>query len=310
MSEITNFKGNVQTAQQYSSVEIAVDELLSRVGERVRKVREQRGIPRRVLSEKSGVSPRYLAQLESGAGNISIGLLKRVAHALDIRIEWLVSEEDPWTSDALRVAEMFRKSNGDVRDSVLKLLQPETPKTMRSKRICLLGLRGAGKSTLGNLAGSSLGVPFLELNREIEDHSGMPVSELMALYGQEGYRMLEAQALNRVISTHDSVILAVAGGIVSNPETYNNLLSNFHTVWVRATPSEHMERVWAQGDIRPMTGNPEAMDQLKSLLTAREAMYERALEVLNTSGETVDESLNKLLELIDESVFFVADRQI
>lgn len=115
--------------------------------------------------------------------------------------------------------------------------------------------------------------------------------------------MLEAQALNRVISTHDSVILAVAGGIVSNPETYNNLLGNFHTVWLRATPSEHMERVWAQGDIRPMTGNPEAMDQLKSLLTAREAMYERALETLNTSGETAEQSLQKLLKLVRKCGF-------
>lgn len=195
MAEITNFRGEAraETAQD----EAGVDALMARVGERVRRARDRKGIPRRVLSEKSGVSPRYLAQLEAGEGNISIGLLQKVAHALDHKIEWLVGEDDPWTSDALRIADLYRTANSDVQATVLSTLSPEPVAEARAKRVCLVGLRGAGKSTLGRRAGAQLGVPFVELNREIEEQAGMPVDEVMAFYGQEGYRRLEAQALGR-----------------------------------------------------------------------------------------------------------------
>ncbi|SMH51607.1 helix-turn-helix transcriptional regulator [Maritimibacter sp. HL-12] len=296
MAEITNFRGEVQQAA--SDADREVDILIARVGERVRRARDRKGIPRRVLSEKSGVSPRYLAQLEAGEGNISIGLLQRVAHALDHKIEWLVGEDDPWSSEPLRVADLFRSANARTQARVLATLSPEPVAAARAQRICLVGLRGAGKSTLGRRAGEALDIPFVELNREIEEQSGMPVDDLMALYGQEGYRRLEAQAIDRVIATHDTMILAVAGGIVAEPETYNVLLSKFHTIWVKATPAEHMARVREQGDTRPMAGNPEAMDQLKSILTAREALYERALAKLDTSGRTEDESLDEMLALI------------
>jgi XRE family aerobic/anaerobic benzoate catabolism transcriptional regulator len=300
VTEITNFRGETRPA---CDPEVGAQVLIARVGERVRKLRQQRGIPRRVLSEKSGVSPRYLAQLETGAGNISIALLERVAQALDFRIEWLVGEDDPWTSDALQVAELYRRADGDLRRAVQRLLQPDEPQSRRAQRICLLGLRGAGKSTLGRLAGQALDLPFLELNREIEDHSGMPVAEVMALYGQEGYRMLEAQALDRVIETHDSVILAVAGGIVADPTTFTALLAGFHTVWLRATAEDHMARVRAQDDLRPMRGNPEAMAQLKTLLDAREALYARAGAQIDTAGKTVETSLAELLAVIAEHRF-------
>jgi len=143
-----------------------------------------------------------------------------------------------------------------------------------------------------------LDLPFVELNNEIEDQSGMPVNEVIALYGQEGYRRLEARAISRVIATHDDLILAVAGGIVAEPETYNLLLAHFHTIWLRTSPEEHMARVRNQGDERPMAGNAEAMDQLRSILTSREALYGRALAQLDTSGQTVDASLAQLLALI------------
>lgn len=299
MSEITNFRGEVTQPD----ADDAVSALILRVGDRVRKARERKGIPRRVLSEISGVSPRYLAQLEGGEGNISIGLLQRVAIALDHRIEWLMGEEDPWTSDALRVADLFRVASSDVRQRVLDMLAPAPTEAMRAHRICLIGLRGAGKSTLGAAVGSALGVPFVELNREIEDQSGMPVNEVLALYGQEGYRKLEAQALGRVIATHDTMILAVAGGIVAEPETYKTLLSNFHTIWVKASPLDHMNRVRAQGDTRPMAGNPEAMEQLKSILTSREALYERALAQLDTTGKPLQTSVDELMALIRDRMF-------
>lgn len=303
MSEITNFRGETVAADDDRAGDAVVRALITRVGERVRKARELKGIPRRVLSEVSGVSPRYLALLEAGDGNISIGLLQRVAEALGHRIEWLVGEDDPWTSDTLRAAELFRAATADTRTRVLEMLTPVPSRDARRRRVALIGLRGAGKSTLGALAGEALDVPFLELNREIEEQSGMPVNELMAFYGQEGYRRLEAQALSRVVATHDTVILAVAGGIVAEPEVFNALLTNFHTIWIKASPGEHMARVRGQGDTRPMAGNPEAMDQLRFILTSRETLYDQASARLDTSGQTPEQSLDALLSLIRERGF-------
>lgn len=305
MTEITNFRGESSSQNVQDHAEASVEALIERVGERVREARQRRGIPRRVLSEMSGVSPRYLAQLEAGEGNISIGLLQRIAVALDHRIEWLVGEDDPWTSDVLRVADLYRVANADVQQAALRILNPEPVEALRAKRICLVGLRGAGKSTLGARLGAATNVPFVELNAEIEEQSGMPVSEVMALYGQEGYRKLEAQAVSRVIATHETMILAVAGGIVAEPETYNTLLSHFHTIWLRASPTEHMDRVRAQGDERPMAGNPEAMEQLKSILTSREALYNKALVQFDTSGLSEEEAFARLRDLVGERGFLI-----
>ncbi len=303
MSEITNFKGEAARVSE-NDPEAAAEALIKRVGERVRFVRERKGIPRRVLSEVSGVSPRYLAQLEAGEGNISIGLLQRVSSALGHRIEWLLSEDDPWTSEVVQIADLYRTASKDVRQQVRDILAPAGTEGQRANRVCLIGLRGAGKSTLGAYAGAAFGVPFVELNREIEAQSGMPVNEVLALYGQEGYRKLEAQAIERIIATHDSVFLAVAGGIVAEPETYKSLLANFHTIWVKASPDDHMSRVRAQGDTRPMAGNPEAMEQLKSILTSRETLYARAEAQLDTSGKSVEQSCEDLFTLIRDRDFF------
>ncbi|PVH29381.1 helix-turn-helix transcriptional regulator [Pararhodobacter oceanensis] len=303
MSEITNFRGETVPVAAETQGDAAVRTLINRVGERVRRARELKGIPRRVLSETSGVSPRYLALLEAGEGNISIGLLQRVAVALEHRVEWLLSEDDPWTSETQKVANLFRAASADQRSKVLEILAPQPECTTRGNRIALIGLRGAGKSTLGSLLGERLSLPFVELNREIEDHAGMPVTEVMAFYGQEGYRRLEAQALARIIETHDSMILAVAGGIVTDPEVFKTLLAHFHTVWIKASPSEHMERVRAQGDLRPMAGNPEAMEQLKFILTSREALYEQASTQLETSGCSVAQSADDLQALIETQGF-------
>ncbi len=303
MTEITNFRGETISPSQADQVKASVSGLILRVGERVRKARERKGISRRVLSEMSGVSPRYLAQLEAGEGNISIGLLQRVAIALDHRIDWLTGKDDPWSSDALRVAELFRNANAEVQQQVLRTLDPEPNETQRAHRICLIGLRGAGKSTLGALAGQALDMPFIELNSEIEDQSGMAINEVIALYGQEGYRRLESQAISRVIEVHDSIILAVAGGIVAEPETFNMLLGHFHTIWLRTTPEIHMARVREQGDERPMAGNPEAMAQLRSTLSSREVLYGKALVQLETTGQSIDASLAQLLALIRDQQF-------
>ncbi len=279
---------------------------ISMVGDRVRDARARKGISRRALSELSGVSQRYLAQLESGDGNVSIALLRRIAQSLDIDIEWLVAADDPWKSDLVTVIRLYRNAPAGTRDRVLELLNPDLQGPRRDGRIALIGLRGAGKSTLGRLAAQKLQVDFVELNQEIEEQSGMAVDELIALYGQEGYRRLEHQAIGRLAGTHDRLVLAVAGGIVSEPETFSFLLRNFHTIWLKAEPEEHMARVRGQGDERPMAGNPEAMDELRSILTSREALYAKAEASVNTSGTTVDTSLAALIGTIEKNGFLAS----
>jgi XRE family transcriptional regulator, aerobic/anaerobic benzoate catabolism transcriptional regulator len=279
------------------------EEFIRVVGERVRMARARKGMSRKSLSEASRVSQRYLAQLEGGEGNISIALLKRIAKALDHRIEWLVGDDDPWTSDVVRMASLFRVATDEQKRRVLNILDPENAEMQRGRRIALVGLRGAGKSTLGRLGAEALGVPFVELNAEIEKNSGMPVHELMAMYGQEGYRRLERQSLERLAASDHPLILAVAGGIVSEPDTFNYLLRHFHTIWLKAKPQEHMDRVRKQGDLRPMAGNPAAMDELKTILTSRESLYARSQAQIDTSGKSVEESLAALLATVEREGF-------
>lgn len=279
----------------------AIDPLLGHVGRVVRTARTARGMPRRVLSEASGISPRYLAQLESGQGNISIALLQRVARALDLRLVDLLG--DPQSRAEQQLLGLFRRADQATRLAVLHRLEVAAEVPDRAHRICLIGLRGAGKSTLGRRAGEALGLPFVELNEDIETQGGMPVAEIMALYGAEGYRQLEAEAVRRVAARNDRLILAVAGGIVSAPETYATLLARYHTIWLKAAPEEHMARVRAQGDIRPMEGQPRAMDQLRALLEARAPDYARADAQLDTSGKTEEQSLQAVLKLIRSKGF-------
>lgn len=278
-------------------------DLIARLAVRVSEARRLKGYPRRVLSEKSGVSPRYLAQLEAGEGNISVLLLERVARALDLRVETLLAEENPPDNDLDRIAALYREAPELVQERVRALLAAQNPRMMRAGRICLIGLRGAGKSTLGKMAGDALRLPFVELNRDIEAEVGMPISEVIALYGEAGFRAMEADALERVTARHDRMILAVGGGMVAEPVTFARLLERFHTVWIQTSPAEHMQRVRAQGDLRPMEGNPAAMQQLKSLLEARSPLYRQATAVLNTSDKTPRSSLNDLLAIIASQRF-------
>ena len=278
-------------------------EILEQVACRIAEVRKARGLPRRALSEMSGVSPRYLAQLEAGEGNISILLLARVAAALDLTMDQVLTQDAPLDHDARRVAHLFAKAPGVVQAQVQDLLAEQDPAALRAGRICLIGLRGAGKSTLGRLAGEALGVPFVELGREIERETDMPLSEVMALYGQEGYRATEARALDEVIAKHNKLILAVSGGIVAAPATFEQVLERFHTIWIRTSPPEHMARVREQGDLRPMEGNPGAMDQLKALLTERTPEYARAFAQVDTTSRPVQSSVNDLLAIIAKHRF-------
>jgi XRE family aerobic/anaerobic benzoate catabolism transcriptional regulator len=271
---------------------------LAGLGRRVREAREQRGMARKVLSRTADVSERYLAQLEAGEGNASVVLLRRVAVALGVRLTDLLDSAEPVAEH--RLIRRFLDSLPRERlEEVLRRLTQDfgQEEAVRRKRITLIGLRGAGKSTLGAELAKTLRRRFVELDKEIEREAGISLPEVFLLYGQEGYRRIERRCLERMINSQEDMVLTVGGGIVSEPETYQLLLLNCYTVWVKAAPEEHMARVVAQGDLRPMAGHAEAMEDLRNILSARESLYGKADAVVDTSGRTVEESFATLQRL-------------
>lgn len=274
-------------------------DFLANLGRRVREAREQRGMARKVLSRAADVSERYLAQLESGEGNASVVLLRRVAAALGVRLPDLLDSGEPVAGQ--RLIRRFLDSLPAQRlEEVLQRLTRDfgQEEAVRRKRITLVGLRGAGKTTLGSALARSLRRPLIELDRQIEKEAGISLSEVFLLYGQAGYRRIERRCLERMINSQEDMVLTVGGGIVSEPETYNLLLLNCFTVWIKAAPEEHMSRVVAQGDTRPMAGHAEAMDDLRNILAAREPLYGKADAVVDTSGRTTDASFKALRKAI------------
>ncbi|MBY6162059.1 helix-turn-helix transcriptional regulator [Mameliella alba] len=272
--------------------------LYRRVGDRVRAARKSAGLTRQDLADLSGVSSRYLAKLEGGDGNISIGLLKRVSGALGRSLPDLLADDDPLAEEVAHVAALYRSACGATRARTMQVLDPDRLRVQKARRICLVGLRGAGKSTLGAGIAKAFDLPFVEMNAEIEKSAGMPVAEIIALYGQEGYRQIEAEALESLLSTQDRIVLAASGGIVEEQGSFDRILSGFHTIWIKASAAEHMDRVRSQGDTRPMAGNPRAMLQLREILRTREDSYRRAEHHLDTSHRSPDQSLSDLCGLI------------
>ena len=225
----------------------------------------------------------------------------RIAIALEKPIEYLISTKSDFTQQTAGFSDLYLAADPATRAQVLRLLDPQRHRALKEGRVCLIGLRGAGKSTLGSLAAKELGAPFLELTALIEETAGMPTGEVMALYGQEGYREIEASVLNDLIAKKSGFILAAAGGIVGDDTVFQTLLNRFHTIWLKASSSEHMERVRAQGDLRPMKGNPQAMMQLKQILRNREAQYQKADYALDTSNKALEISKSEMLNLINEN---------
>tara|TARA_R110002110_G_scaffold211304_1_gene424017 strand:- start:38822 stop:39736 length:915 start_codon:yes stop_codon:yes gene_type:complete len=281
-----------------NSQDAQVDSLIRLMGEQVRAARKNARLSRRELSEISGVSPRYLAQLEGGEGNVSIGILKRIALAMDLPIEALIGSDDPLSVEVARVLTLYRTADAATRTRVQEMLDPDRRRQNKAERICLIGLRGAGKSTLGALVAEDFGMPFVELNSEIEKEAGIPVSEIFSLYGDEGYRRLEADTVDKIVASHARMVLAVGGGVVSTADTFSRVLTRFHSVWLKAQPEEHMDRVRKQGDMRPMADNPQAMVQLRQILRSREAQYGQADYQLDTSGKSVQDSRISLKDLL------------
>jgi len=285
----------------YNNANKSDDGFLRILGNRVREARASRGMTRRILARDSGVSERYLAQLESGQGNVSILLLRDIAKALDIPLEVLLLDGPEPPIDLVHMSELLRRlSPSELLQARQMLVQHFGGANLaaRQDRIALVGLRGAGKSSLGAKLAEQLEVPFLELDRLIEQEGGVSLSVIFDLYGQSGFRRLERRCLDEVIERYPRFVLATGGSLVSEPATFERLLTMCYTVWLRATPEDHMQRVVAQGDMRPMADNRESMEDLQRILAARQPFYRKADLVIDTSGRSMEESLRILSEAI------------
>ncbi len=274
------------------------------VGERLRLTRAGRGMSRKVLALASGVSERYLAELERGAGNASLLVLRQIAAAMSVRVADLVSEHNDRSVDlTMAINQLERLSPGELAEAraliTAKFRKVDaTPRQANGpKRIALIGLRGAGKTTLGLKLAAALGLNFIELDREIERSSGMDLAEVFASEGQAGFRTREYACLAQTIAANEACVIATGGSLVTEPNTFDLLLSGCFVIWLSAKPETHMDRVAAQGDLRPMKSSRQAMDDLKAILQSRQALYAKADAQLDTSVTTEGEALKALLAL-------------
>src|SRR3569832_299495 len=270
----------------------AESHFLEQLGQRVRTMRALRGMSRKVLAKVSGISERYIAQLESGKGNVSIVLLRRVSNAMGAHLEDLIPHQEP-SLDWAVIRELLRKASPSQISQAKDILAGQSVLQQRAKSfagIALIGLRGAGKSTLGKMLAKRIGWSFVELNKEIEAQNGLSVAEIIALYGQEGFRRMEQAALGQLLARKELMVLATGGGIVSEPVSFDLILSSFYTIWLKAEPEAHMRRVREQGDLRPMAGDASAMQELRAILVSREPFYAQARATLDTADLSVDEA--------------------
>ena len=283
------------------------------LGERVRALRSRRGMTRKAVAHAADVSERHLANLEYGVGNASILILLQVAGALQCTLAELIGDVTTSSPEWLLLRELLERRDENtlrrVRVVVGEMLgmgaaaeRGRTGAPQRSPRVALIGLRGAGKSTLGRMLAEDLGFSFVELSREIEAFAGCSVGEIQGLYGQNAYRRYERRALEEAIQIHPEAVIATPGGIVSDPATFNLLLAHCTTVWLQASPEDHMKRVIAQGDLRPMASSREAMDDLKNILAGRAAFYSKADFRLDTSAQALDASFAALRSLVRQAL--------
>jgi XRE family transcriptional regulator, aerobic/anaerobic benzoate catabolism transcriptional regulator len=286
---------NSKVASLHRRASIPDGDFLLFLGKRVRQLRNLRGMTRKVVAREADVSERHLAQLEAGEGNVSIVLLRRIAAALNVSLVELFAPVKELAEKQMIQRFLERIPNHRLEDVVLRLTREFSPgEKVRRKRIALIGLRGAGKSTLGSKLALEMGVPFIEVDGEIEKDMGMPLGEIFSLYGQSGYRAIEKRTLERVLNENERAVLSVGGGVVSERETFDYLLAHCYTVWIKAQPEEYMRRVMAQGDFRVMAGSDHALEDLRRILEAREPLYRQADMELDTSGSSVEESFSKL----------------
>lgn len=277
---------------------------LRQLASRIREARARRGMTRKILARDSGVSERYLAQLEAGKGNITITLLRRVATAMGLPLANLISDEPERPIELTLLMQMAARLSPQQLSEAREMLGRNfglTANGPRRQRIALIGLRGAGKSTLGAMLAKQLAIPFIELDREVERDLGAPLAEIFDLYGQAAFRRAERRALEAVIALHDRAVIATSGSIVSEPATFDLLMSACFTLWLKARPEEHMSRVFAQGDTRPMQASREAMADLRRILEGREALYAKAHMTVDTGGKTLAATFEELLSAVGKS---------
>jgi XRE family transcriptional regulator, aerobic/anaerobic benzoate catabolism transcriptional regulator len=280
-----------------SSTILHKTEFLAALGERVRALRARRGLTRKSLAAAADVSERHLANLEYGTGNASILILQQVANSLQCSLAELLGDVTTSNPEWLMIREQLAHADEAmirrVRLSIDEMLGASGGQS-RNQRVALIGLRGAGKSTLGQRLADELGYPFVEVNREIETLAGCSVNEIQALYGMNAYRRYEKRALEALIQANPQAVIATPGGMVSDVATFNLLLSACTTVWLKAEPEDHMQRVIAQGDMRPMASSKEAMEDLKQILKGRAAFYSKADATINTSAQDEDATFELL----------------
>ncbi|MGR8946480.1 MAG: helix-turn-helix transcriptional regulator [Gammaproteobacteria bacterium] len=273
-------------------------DFLLKLGTRVRQIRAQRGMSRRLLAQSADVSERYLAQLETGKGNISVLLLRQIAGAMGVRVDALMDLESELPAVYDSIHERIRQMTAAEMQSLhAHLFKDADQARNKGKRIALIGLRGAGKSTVGQRIANQLGIPFKELAQTIEAAAGMSLTEIFSLGGQTSYRKFEQQAIETLLSEFNEGVLAVGGSVVADTSIFERLLQSFTTIWLRAEPEEHMERVLAQGDNRPMAGNRHAMDELRRILIEREPLYRRADFIVDTSSRGIEDICEEVLTL-------------
>ena len=272
------------------------------LGERVRSLRARRGMTRKAVSMAADVSERHLANLEYGEGNASILVLQQVAGALQCSLAELIGDVTTSSPEWLLLRELLEHRDEAalrrVRVSVGEMLGTGGGNASLSPRVALIGLRGAGKSTLGRMLADDLGFPFVELSGEIEKFAGCSVAEIQALYGVNAYRRYERRALEETIQIYPEAVIPAPGGLVSDPATFNQLLAHCTTVWLQADPEDHMKRVLAQGDLRPMAGSKEAMEDLKGILAGRAAFYSKAQFRLDTSAQPLEQTFRALRTIV------------
>lgn len=297
--------GSAELQGQASTEPVEKNPFLVALGERVKALRARRGMTRKAVSLAANVSERHLANLEYGEGNASILVLLQVAGALQCTLAELIGDVSTSSPEWLLIRELLEgRSESDlrrVRVAIGELLGTGGAGTV-SPRIALVGLRGAGKTTLGQMLADDLDFPFVELSREIEKFAGCSVSEIQALYGQNAYRRYERRALEEAIQIYPEAVIATPGGLVSDLSTFNELLTHCTTVWLQAEPEDHMRRVIAQGDMRPMAASKEAMEDLKGILAGRAAFYSKAQLRINTSAQELDETFRLLRQTVREAL--------
>jgi XRE family transcriptional regulator, aerobic/anaerobic benzoate catabolism transcriptional regulator len=303
-AELDRLSSGTLVAPDEADADVGKNPLLVALGDRVRTLRARRGLTRKAVAAAADVSERHLANLEYGIGNASVLVLQQVARALQCPLAELLGDVTTRSPEWLLIRELLQnRSEADLRRARILLteqLDPPGKDRGRSGRIALIGLRGAGKSTLGQMLADHLGRPFVELSREVERLAGCSIREIYDLYGASAYRRYERRAIDDTIRNCPEVVMAAPGGIVSDAATFQQLLASCTTVWLRADPEDHMNRVRAQGDTRPMAASREAMEDLKRILSGRTQFYSKADVTLDTSRQDLDESFERLMALVSK----------